>query len=191
MGVSLQDAKEWLGLQASDTLDDDRLTQILAGVKKQVDQFCGTSLVVSSYSQKFEGGICAWFLDRRPVKTITSILDPAGNSIPSTNYVLNEELGILESYGLFPRAVRSTGQRDRWTVLYTAGHFNDDASVSEDAANAILDLVSDYFHKAGPDVQSQKAGIENVVSYIPNPNARFILPPRVQVALAPYCRRTI
>lgn len=191
MGVSLLDAKQWLGLEEDDTLDDYRLTQILNGVREQVDKFCGTPLIAVAHTQKFEGGDRAWYLDRRPVTAITSILDPASHAILSTDYLLYEELGIIEFFGTAPRATRATGQRDRWTVLYTAGHFATEGTVSPDAANAILDLVSDYFHKTGPDVQSQRMGVENTISFIPNPNSRFILTPRVQVALTPYRRITV
>lgn len=184
--MSLQDAKEWLGLEADSTLDDYRLSLILQGVKAQVDAFCGTPLVAVSTAQKFSGGGCRWYLDRRPVTSIASILDPAGNSIDATSYLLLEELGILEAYVIFPRARNAAGAVARWTVTYTAGHFATEGAVAGDAANAILDLVSDYFHKAGPDVQSQKVGIENSLAFIPNPNSRFILTPRVQQALAPY-----
>lgn len=191
MGVSLDDAKQWLGLEVGNALDDHRLGLILQGVKAQVDRFCGTPLVAATHKQRFDGGEHAWFLDRRPITEITSILDPAGNAIASTEYLLREELGMIEFYGYAPRAVRSTGERDRWEVIYKAGHFATEGAVTGDAANAILDLVSDYYHKAGPDVQSQRVGIENVVAFIPNPNSRFVLPPRVQVALAPYVRRTM
>lgn len=191
MGVSLQDAKQWLGLDADDTLEDHRLSLILQGVRAQVDQFCSTPLVEKTITERFAGGGDIWYLGACPVKSITSIADGAGNTLAATDYILFEELGFIESYGRFPRATRATGQQDRWTVTYVAGHFATEGAVGGDAANAILDLVADYYHKSGPDVQSIRTGVENTVSFIPNPNSSFVLPPRVQNALSPYRRRSI
>lgn len=192
MGVSLQDAKAWLGIDFEDSLDDYRLTQILTGVKAQVDAFCNTPLVQRQLTQKFLGGADIWYLNACPVASIVSVTDPAGNSLTSSDYMLLEELGFLESRsGRFPTARTTDFLADRWTVTYTAGHFATEGAVAADAANAILDLVADYFHKAGPDVQSQRMGVENTLAFIPNPNTTFILPPRVQIVLSPYRRRSV
>lgn len=188
MSVTLHDAKQYLGIGADDCQDDYRVSQIIAAIREQVDDYLATPLVQAVRTQKFMGDSRLWILDAAPVASVASILDPAGNSIPSDRYCLFGELGQIRHYVYPGRAVRSDGSADRWTVTYTAGHFDSENKIPNAVKLAILDLVARHFHRTEPDVQAQRTGPSST-SYIPNPTALEILPRRAQVLLSPYRRQ--
>lgn len=188
MTPSLTDAIAYVG--GASPLDDARVQGILSGVLLEVESFLGTPLVQEMKTQEFDAGQGVWFTDYRPVASVTSILDPAGNEITSDDFLLKGELGQICFYSYARRAVDSSGKASRWTATYVAGLYASAALVPADVALGILDLVAVHYHRPEPDIQSVRT-IDQGVAYIPNPNGTFILPPRVQQLLGPKVRRQV
>ena len=173
MSVTLADAKSYLGIASDDCQDDYRLAMIINAARDTVEEYLEVPLVQRALTQKF-GSERVWQLDGMPIASITSILDPAGNEIESDRYLLVEELGLICHYGFPPRAVKSNGQADRWTVTYVAGHFAHENMMPHGLKLGILKLVAHDYHIVLPGVQSQRTA-DSSVALIPNPTAREIL----------------
>ena len=189
MGVSVSDVLTYLGLP-TDGSEDARVGDILAGIRAQVEQHVGTPLVRETKVEDFDAGDHVYYTYYRPIVSVTSIVDPAGNTLGSDDYVLQKEEGRLIFYSYIPRPVNSDGTLARWTITYVAGLFADEESIRPDIALAIRDLCAQHYHRPEPDVQAVRT-LDQATSYIPNPNSTFVLPPRVQHLLAPYVRRSV
>lgn len=188
--LDLTDAKSWLGIDEEDTQDDARLAGLLLAVLACFEEYAQTALIVRTFTQRFEGGETGWLVDHRPLVAVTSIADPAGHTITASNYLIYSEYGLIESYGVFPRAVRTGGARDRWLVTYTAGLFSTEALVPKTIPTGMLLMVAKWFHNPEPMVQSRREG-SSTISYIPNPTAKSIVPPEVDVLWSPWRSRTV
>lgn len=184
MSVTLWDAKQYLGIPLDDCQDDERLGQIINAARDTIEDYLGTPLVRRSFTQKFFGwDEQMWVFDRYPVASITSIVDPAGNTITSDKYLLLGEVGMIDFYSYPPRALRSDGNTDRWTVTYVAGHFEHENVIPWGAKLGVLKLIAHDYHVSQPGVQSMRTG-DSTISLIPNPTAREILPRDVSIRLS-------
>lgn len=190
MCVTLADAKNYLGISLDDCLDDERLGQIINGARDAVEDYLGTPLVRKTFTQRFYGGFddSPWITDVYPVASVTSIVDPAGNTIQPDKYVLEGEIGVLRFYDYPPRAVRSTGETDRWTLTYVAGHFEHENVVPWGAKLGILLWIAARYTVHIPAVQSMRTG-DSTISLIPNPTAREIMPRDVTTQVAQWRRK--
>lgn len=189
--VSLQDARDWLGIGTLDSsIDDARIQGLIAAADQLFESYVGVALVRRSYTQKFEGCDWEWVFDRRPVFAVTSIVDPAGNTIPASDYFLREEYGTLELLR-WPRwAVRSDGTRDRWTVTYTAGLFAGEGDAPGSIKTGMQMMVAKWYYNPEPDVQSRREG-DSATAYIPNPSSMHVVPPAVEALWSPWRSRVL
>lgn len=188
--IALSEAKKYLRIPATFCEDDDFLEIIIPGCEKMIEDYLRTAILVRQFAQQFDGGEHLWILDYRPVVSIVSILDPKGNSIDPDRYLLRKELGQIQAYHYFPRAVRTDGSRDRWTVTYTAGHFATAGAVSESIRLGILQMIAHRFFQPQPGVQGMTMG-KSSISMIPNPTASTILPQEVVATLGSWRRPTV
>jgi uncharacterized phiE125 gp8 family phage protein len=99
-----------------------------------------------------------FFLRSRPIVSVTSIADPSGHSIPSTDYSIEKQKGVLlltQSWQL-PRG--ADAQRSYYLVTYVAGLVADTASVPERFKQAARLLVSRQFRTRQPGIESGRVG---------------------------------
>lgn len=176
--VSVTEVKKYLRIPDEFVEDDDLLGDLAEVSQEELEDYLNLPLTQRSLIQKFFGLQAAWFLDARPVSSITSILDGEGNSIDAEDYVLIEERGQI-LFRRFPRIARNAqGLQDRWTVTYVAGLYPDEASAPARVKQAIKMLVARRYQRPEPDIQGIRT-LNQSVSYIPNPNNRKPLPPEV------------
>lgn len=187
--VTIEQARAWVGLDSS-TIDDVRLQLLIESAEASFEDYCGVAAVPREYQQRFVGGVGEWYVDHRPLRSVTSIVDPAGNTIASNRYRVYEELGLIESLGYFAQALRADGGQDRWLVTYSAGAYPDVASIPATVKQGVLFLVSKGYYNPEPDVQSRKTG-NLTISYIPNPSSSHVVPPEVERLWSTSRSRTI
>jgi len=126
-----------------------------------------------------------FFLRSRPIVSVTSILDPSGTSIPSTDYEIELQKGMLLLTQSWPLARGAQGQRSFYTITYSAGLVADTASVPERFKLAAKLLVAGFYSHRRPGVSSRKVG-DLEVRYREEPETRAsgALPNEVAVLIA-------
>lgn len=190
MVPTLEQGRDWLGLGSDETLDDSRITLLLQASVGAFETYTSTALLVRTFTQQFEGGEELWLLDKKPVSVITTILDPKGNSLPSSQYLLHKGLGMIEWYSIAPRAVNADDTRGLWTVTYTAGHFSSEALVPTDVRTGLLGMMAKWYFNPQPGVQSTREG-DSATAYIPNPSSKAVIPPEIEALWCEYRRRNV
>ena len=190
--VSVEKAKDYLGLGSGANIDDSRLQVILAGAESQVTEYVAqTKLVIETgLTQKFVGGRGRlWFLDFRPIVSITSIVDPNSNTIEAEFYQIIEEEGLIAHRRNPPFGKNAASQAERWTVTYSAGQFTTADEIPDSVTQAILLLAARRFHRVEPGVQSVR-NLSTGTAYIPNPT-NAIMPAECIELLTPFVRRGV
>ncbi len=188
--ITLEQVKNWLRIPLEDTRDDFTLQIAIDGTISNFEAYAGTSLLHKTYAEKQEGGVSYWYTYHRPIVSVTSIADPAGNVITSDRYLIEGEFGLINSYGLFPTARRTDGARDRWLVTYVSGVFATEAAVEANFKVGALLIIAKLFHNPEPQVQSRTEG-KSTTSYIPNPSSKSFVPPEVEAYWSPWRSRAL
>ena len=178
--VTLEKAKEWLGIEADENEDDPKISGLILAVDGVFEAYAGTSLGPRTRTQKFSEPDLLWRMNYRPVISVQSITDPAGNSIAAANYLVHAEEGVIEHFR-WPGVPRrdSTGVRDFWTVAYTTGLFASEAAAPESVALGMKLMLAKFYFNPEPNVQSRREG-DSATAYIPNPSSKHTVPPEVE-----------
>lgn len=146
-----------------------------------------------------EGGSRRIWLRYLPVIAVASFVDPAGNSVPAADYRIEKDKGALIHLGSFPWAAETNGERSRWTITYSAGHFGTVGGAVEanralvDAAvkQACLLMVQRGYEARGGDGSVQSASVGGLsVSYsVPaalEASAAMALSPAIASLMGPW-----
>jgi hypothetical protein len=115
---------------------------------------------------------------------LTSITDPAGNTVASTEVVVFKERGILERSGLWPTPQDTNGNPAYWTVVYTAGLFDSTAEVDAALKRACKMLVKMTAARPNPEVSRKSVG--NLSLDFRQMNDNDVIPKEVMALLWPY-----
>lgn len=94
------------------------------------------------------GGVKRLYLHALPIVSVTSITDDDANTVASTEYTIIADEGILEHDTYWPAPV------GRWTIVYTAGHWEDTDDVDYDVKEAAMAIVLRNRNFKGDNVQS-------------------------------------
>lgn len=129
----------------------------------------GEIITVQPPSNFIVGGSGSMFLKlwHRPIFSVTSIADPAGNTI--TKYVMHKTRGILE--GIFSVPVDSNGLEAYWTVTYVAGNYANTAALIDTATGnpdvevACILTVGEWFGRDKGQAVSSKTISELSITY--------------------------
>ena len=155
--LTLDEARTYLG--ADDTaVPSARLQMLVDSATLQIEEYIQNAVVQGTFTEKRWGGQRQWFLSKYPVQSITSIADPATNTILATDYTLIAEQGRLIPFGRFATAVETDGTRARWLVTYVAGLFASIDVVEPNFKMAAQILVADRFERPTTGVISKKVG---------------------------------
>jgi len=174
--LNLDQAKDLLGLPQTSTINDPRLQLLLSAVTARIEEYLGRALFSDTHTKKFVGGNSKLFLRNYPIGSITSIADPASNTIAATEYILFEELGILQHRSIWPRALDTDGYLARWTITYVAGLYADAAALPVRYNGAASYLISDMWNRPESQVRSVGQGRDIGTDYFKNAE---IMPPEV------------
>lgn len=132
--VTLGQAKAFLGTE--DSLDDELVAQI-QGLSLELEGRLSTYFIQRARTEYHPGGHKRIWLNRYPVISITSITDPASNTIASDEYVVRQRR-YIEFWGRWPQAVASSGQRTDWEIVFQCGLWADTDSVPADVQYTFL-----------------------------------------------------
>ena len=135
-------------------------------------------------SERLDGWRKRINLQWRPIVSVESIEDPAGNTVLATDFFIDKDHGWVEHFGYFPIPMTEQGQKALWEVSYTAGRFATTADVTSDLKEACTRLAKWWADQPAGNVTSVQAGSLSV-SYGAMLSGS-ILPGDVENLLAPY-----
>lgn len=160
--ITLDEAKVFLALEG--TSEDEVLARLISGTTLEVERKLGTQFVQRSVVERHEGGCKRIYPQVVPVVSVTSIVDPAGNTVPSTDYVVRQQRW-LEHFGRFNPAQTTAGQVTDWTVTFTAGWFASTSAVAADVKQEVLRAVAALRESPAAGVSSVGVG-DLSISYL-------------------------
>jgi len=173
--------KLYLGIDASDTSQDDLLDALIDYASERIESHCGRKFASEALTEYLDGtGTSRLVLSRRPVTALTGVYeDPdrvfgADTEIDSADLVLHPEKGIVDR----PGGVFARGRRNL-KIVYTAGY----ADIPDDVALACVKLAAAWYAhaRAGADgISREKLGDYEAL------HAAEALPADVEGALARY-----
>ena len=179
------DLKRYLGIDATDTSQDDLLDDLIGYASERIETYCRRCFASAELTEYLDGpGTTELVLSRRPVSVLTSVRVDADRDfaaeteVDSSELVLRADAGVVERVGaVFPAAARNV------RVEYTAGY----STVPDDLALACVKLAAAWYAhaRAGADGFSR----ETLGDYSAAFSARA-LPADVEAILTPYCERT-
>lgn len=137
--VTLDEAKHALSIDG--TAEDEMLQRLISATTLEVERRLGTQFVKRAVVEYHEGGGKRIYPQRVPIAEVTSIVDPASNTVPASNYVIRQQRW-LEHYGHFDNAYTTAGQQTDWVVTYVAGWFASTSVVAADVKAEIIRAVA-------------------------------------------------
>jgi hypothetical protein len=119
---------------SSGTREHKELERACVIASMHIESLCnGTVFIQRAFTEDYTGGTSGRlggskriYLRHSPIVSVTSITDDASTTISSTDYTVDAQQGVLEHDGLWPVP------DGRWTIIYTAGLFEDTDDVSWD-----------------------------------------------------------
>lgn len=97
-----------------------------------------------------------------PVVSVTSIVDGAGNSVPSTDYYADLAFGVLEHGGTWPVPYAANGLVGDWIITYLAGRWASTDVVPDGVKLACNLLVADFLLRKAASIDSLNTGTLSV-----------------------------
>lgn len=204
--VTTDEFKEYA--EIGDTSMDSQIAALITAVSLTLEDFCNTNFIRRESTHDFTLSdrlrfsfvslVNRWpnrfyhvYLPRVPVVSIASIVDPAGNSLPSNTYSLIHKTGDMRflSCPLIP--VDSNGLEAYWTVTYTAGWFADTAAVDKQLKLICNRAIKAVMDQPAGNVGSLTMGSLSVTFNDPvGAYEEFVLTPDSLAMLGPYMNRS-
>lgn len=186
--ISLAEAKTHLGI--SDTVQDTLLEALIDGASAAIEAFCQTVFVQRTITDIIGGpGLRRsekrLYLNSYPIVSVTSITDPAANTVPATDYVIYKAEGMLVNAGAWPVAQDTNGNIARWTIVYVAGRAANTAAVEANVKLACKLLVATRLSLREGGITSKRVG-DLSISYRDPQVSDSGLPAEVTSLLASY-----
>lgn len=181
--ISLVEAKSHLGITVAD--HDTLLEALVDGSSAAIEAYCRNIFVQRTVTEIAAGSVKRLYLKSYPIVSVTSITDPASNTVPSTDYVIYKAEGMLLHAGNWPVAQDTNGNVARWSVVYVAGRAANTAAVDADVKLACKLLVATRFSQRSGGIASKSVG-DLSVSYREGQLESGGLPAEVTALLASY-----
>ena len=187
--ISLAEAKTHLSI--GDTSQDTLLEALIDGCSARILAYLQNHVVIQSRTERHYGGKQRIYLQRYPYVSGLSITDEALNTVPSTDFTILAEQGIVHhAGGCWPIAQDANGNVSRWIVVYAAGLAVNTAAVPADLKQACKAWVAILMARRDPSVTSKRVG-DLAISYSdPGPDSDGV-PPEICALLAPYVSRGV
>jgi hypothetical protein len=122
--VTLSTIKRMIGIEDEQTLDDDILTMLIAGVSAQIEKHLNRTVLSGTYTEYFdvETGAARFSVKAYPVTAVTSITNAAdgiwadGGTVDSTSINYSSPNGVISIY-----AAALVEGADALRIIYTGG----------------------------------------------------------------------
>ncbi len=154
--MTVAEAKVILGISGS--TDDALLDVLIDAASAAIEQYCNAHLIQATVTERQWGGKQYIYLRKYPIVSVTSITDPAANTVTSTYYYIEKDMGRLRYDGTFPLAYNSAGLVAEWTIVYVAGFFANQGAVTQDVKMACARTVAWLKDNPSPGVTSVGVG---------------------------------
>jgi hypothetical protein len=147
---------------------------VIDAITHGIETYLGNPVVQREYTEKYFGSTPIIRLDQYPVASVTSITDPASNTVDADDYKVIEDIGELRHVGgwNFPAALDSNGNLDRWEIVYTAGRFANTGAVDPDFKMAACEWAGMRYRRPG-NVLTKKVG-DLTITYKNQPEANTV-----------------
>jgi len=191
--ITVEEAKELPDVSGigSDTLIESALNAASLALESAMN---GTVFVQQTFTEDYSGGINGRrggakriHLYRKPIVSVTSILDDNSNEVTSTYYTIVAKQGFLEHDWRWPAPV------GRWTIIYKAGLWATEADVDAAVKEACKLLVAERYRSRRPGIQSTsvggRPGSKSVTKAVPRNPAG--LPDDVWILVRKYWESTV
>lgn len=180
--LPLADAKDQLNIPQATTTYDAEIQSWIDAIVAGLEKLTGGPLVNRSVVERAEvvDGGTAILVRKRPLVSVTSVVDPAGAALTVTDVDLDPNSGVIRR-----RLSAPWWTAHRWvTVTYVAGWGAPTPAAFNAAARIILDHLWQTQH--GPSTRPSMAGDETDTDY----GLGFAIPNRAAELLAPYAAET-
>ena len=178
--------KLYLGIDDTDTSQDDLLDALLDYASERIESHCGRLFASEALTEYLDGtGTDRVCLSRRPVDSLTAVYEDADREFADDTEVDSDDLVLYPETGLVVRqgAVFARGSRTLKAV-YTAGY----AAIPDDVAAACVKLAAAWYAHA-------RAGADGITrEHLGDYEAVYAAEPRpadVEAMLQPYCERRV
>jgi hypothetical protein len=157
--ITLEEAKIALGIDESNTDYDTRIESLIDSASGSIENYCQTYFLQRTVTaEPVDGGVSKIFLRFSPVVSVSSIVDDAAHTVPSSDYYLDKETGMLRHWGRFPIPVATSGMRTKWYVTYVAGWFASIETVDAALKDACAKFVVMKYENPSGNANSVSVG---------------------------------
>lgn len=161
---SVADVKENLGISSGDSSKNNLIIRKINAATELIEGYCDRRFKSTSYvDEVYDGsGTDQLLLRNRPISAVTlkvrntSLNDPDFTTIPTDEYFVNANAGVLDGLSSF------YGRADRWAVTYTGGYTTIPSDLQEACATLASFLVLNASSGGDNSVKSKAEGARRV-----------------------------
>lgn len=162
--ISLAEARNYPGMPASG--EADLIRALISACSLALEESCETAFIRRVFTEDYAHEYLIRRPDRDnyiqlrryPIYSVTSITNPAGNTIAATDYWIDKPHGRLVCAGVWDVPQDSNGFVTYWTIVYTAGRYAASANVPANLKMACKMMVASLYGRPDRDVVSKSVG---------------------------------
>ena len=164
--ITLAEAKVYPGMSGLSTADEAIVNALISSCTLDFEEYLGKALVQRAFTEDYtyaeisrqsRDSDIIW-MRQYPIVSVTSITDPAANTIAATNYWIDKIRGALRANAAWSLPKDDNGFTSYWTIVYTAGHWATTAAVPANMKLAAKMYVAYLYSRPNPEVSSKSVG---------------------------------
>jgi uncharacterized phiE125 gp8 family phage protein len=164
--ITLAEAKAFRGLAGLPAADEPLIETLIDAASVDFEKEWQNAGVQREFTERYthreikagsRSADTIW-LQHFPIISVTSITDPAGNTIESDDYWIDKDMGALRTTGGWDIPQDSNGFETYWTIVYTAGRVANTAAVPANIKLACKMWVAMLYKSPTQDVKSKSVG---------------------------------
>ena len=192
--ITLPEAREYPGMPSSG--NDSIIEGLIDGCSLDIEQYCNGKIFVQraltedytwdQIKQQSRNNNAIW-LRKLPIVSVASITDPASNTVDSDDYWIDKVHGCLRTTGQWVIPQDSNGFAAYWTIVYTAGLFENTLAIPGNVKMACRIYVAQIFRHPDPDVIEKAVGdLKIKYNEARKMEVDFMIPARVRSLIGSY-----
>jgi uncharacterized phiE125 gp8 family phage protein len=164
--ITLAELKLFPGFSQVASTEDAILEALITAISYDFEAFWGTYGIQRAVTErhtwnsiyKSSRDSSVIWLEKPPIASVTSITDPAGNTISSNDYWIDSDIGALRMSGGWQIPQDSKGNATYWTIVYTGGHVAAVGDVPPHIKTAAKLWAYSVYKRPDRDVLSKSVG---------------------------------
>lgn len=173
--VTAAEATAYLGLGTLTGDDADNLQRQINAASAMIENWLGVPTIYRNAQEWHYGAKKYIYLRNYPVLAIISIVDPAGNVIPATDYIVENDMGRLAHFGRFWVAQTTGGQPTRWKFDHVAGWWAGNKEFTGSAGSGTFNVGNFIYVGASWAAATKKGCITKVQGTTGSPKLTYCL----------------